>query len=266
MSDLERLRKAREGRARHREILDRLEKRHEGYLSTLQEPFGAISKADTAYKNKKKMLAKYRPEGSDDEQWTEYDEQLEGYRKKPVGELAKEWQTPLSGVAEKTLKSTFGAPTKGEKGKKKASGAKTGTSKASVSSYDQAAAEWAESLGGQAMYGSGDGNNCLIFAIGFALGVPVPPSQARAIRQSLGDWNLMGVDQRGFLPAYHRVVEAIAQHLLSGEQLDPEKAPPVQITIDSAVTGIAPVVIGQGGGRDVRVFHDGVHFWWLKRG
>ncbi|MFL5382000.1 MAG: DUF4157 domain-containing protein [Longimicrobiaceae bacterium] len=269
-SDVERPPAPGKGLARHQAILDRLEKRHQQFLPRLQKPFEVIVKADTAYKGKKKLLAQYRPEGSDDEQWNEYNEKLEGYLERPVGELVKKWQPPLSKVGKKKLEETFGAPEKGEKRKKKArgkaSGAKKGGSKDSGSSHDRAAAEWAARLGGKAMYGSSDGNNCLIFAIGFALGKPVPRSQASAIRQSLGDWNLMGVDQRGFLPAYHRVVEAIAQHLLSGEQLDPENAPPVQITIDSALTGIAPVVIGQGGGRDVRVFHDGVHFWWLKRG
>ena len=126
--------------------------------------------------------------------------------------------------------------------------------------------EWAEREGGEAMYGSGNQNNCLIFAIAYGLGVELSNADAAAVRRALVEHDLMGVGLEGFLPGYGRVADTIAELVLGmDESREGENAPNVRITIESALEDVDDVVTGEGGGVDVNLFHDGVHFWWLKR-
>ena len=161
------------------------------------------------------------------------------------------------------MASAFGT-TKGKAPKR--SKRKAPTARGEGFSRLDAVEEWAEREGGEAMYGSGNQNNCLIFAIAYGLGVELSNADAAAVRRALVEHDLMGVGLEGFLPGYGRVADTIAELVLGmDESREGENAPNVRITIESALEDVDDVVTGEGGGVDVNLFHDGVHFWWLKR-
>jgi hypothetical protein len=122
---------------------------------------------------------------------------------------------------------------------------------------------WARSLGGEPAYGSGNLNNCLIYAVGLAMHTPVSEALANNIRRALVEADLMGVDQRSPLPAYGRVVSLIMQQLMARAYDEGGALPTVKVRIDTAVKGMQSVETGEG--PVVHVFHDGNHFWTLRK-
>ena len=123
--------------------------------------------------------------------------------------------------------------------------------------------EWARKLGGAANYGSGRLNNCLIYAIANVMGVAIPDHLAEQIRDALVGANLMGVGLRDFLPAYDRVVDIIMQHLMSQQLTSGQAVQQVTVHIDTIKRGVKTVTVGNG--PPVHIFHDGAHFWALRK-
>jgi hypothetical protein len=162
--------------------------------------------------------------------------------------------------------STAAPATSPQKPKAKASKAKAKAParKAKAGGQPLTMAAWAALYGGTPQYGQSDGNNCLIYAIAFAARFDISDDRVAEIRASLADADFAGVDVSGFLPAYGRVIDRIAQHVLA-EMLGNQAVPQLTIQIDSALEGIRRVVEGNGGTR-IYIFHDGVHYWWLKTG
>ena len=121
--------------------------------------------------------------------------------------------------------------------------------------------QWAARYGGKAEYGRNDHNDCLIYAIAFALGLHnITDGEVVAVRKALVVSEHMGVDARGFLPGYGRVISHVAQLLLAMREIHEG----VTIHLESAIQGVAPVTEGNGP-IQIFLFHDGVHFWWLRK-
>jgi len=148
-----------------------------------------------------------------------------------------------------------------------ARGRKAASSRATARKSRQARVqELAEQYGGTAEYGSSDGNNCLIFAIGNALGHDVSEHLASRIRRSLVAGDHIGVTADGFLPGTTRVVNLITQLVLAQLFDQGQPHPPVTVHLVTVIPDIAEVTVGGDAPGDAHayVIHDGIHFWWVK--
>lgn len=273
---------AKESLDKHVRIRESLDKKQKFLFERLVTPFDTIDRAMTLYRQKQRKLAIYEPETPNQgnrigwteaqrNKWDEYHQELKRYRRTKIGDLVNELQPPMKGVGDETLKKTLGKPRDAEANSLKKNN--RSASKAGATPFRlpwEAASTWATNLGGEAMYGSSEGNNCLIYAIASSLDVSLQPAKAAAIRRVLIKSGLP-VDETGFLPGYSRVIELIAQLVLAEKLGRDGYVPQIHITLESAA-GFNPVIVGQvrtrGGSMSikyVRIFHDGVHFWYLKR-
>jgi hypothetical protein len=248
----ERLRKAEASKQKHEKMLDKLEARHKRIFDVAKDKFDETSTLYKNYTAKKKLLEKLpAKEGSkisaDDETLKHYKRALNASATLiPIKELRKDKKSFLSGVGEKKLEGAIGSSRK---------------------SRAEARNEWAAQYGGVAQYGNSNGNNCLIYAIAYAIGYNIPLDTVTAIREALVRSNLVGVNANGFLPGYPWVIDPIAQHVLGELLAMGRQIEDVSIRIDSVLPGIQPVLAGStnANAKKVHIFHDSVHYWWLKK-
>jgi hypothetical protein len=242
-------RRAQASLEKHRDLLVKLERKYGGMVKAYAKTFKKISSTISYINMKTKMLQSLEPKGEEEELLKQrYIEALEEFL---VAERSGESASrPFEGVGVSTFKSRLEGASKPKKSRK------------------ERLKELAKEYGGTLEYGSGDGNNCLIFAIASAVGHNISAKDATRIRGALYAGNYAGVDRGGYLPATTRVVDIITQFVLAELRKSEEDLPDVTVHILTVIPDIAPVVVGNNDEDDAQayVIHDGGHYWWLKRG
>ncbi|MBE7383837.1 MAG: DUF4157 domain-containing protein [Leptolyngbya sp. SIO1E4] len=264
------LRRAAKRLRKHKRLLARLEKRHSKQFPKLGIKFKAIRKQKQNYEKKQALLNKLRPKYSNNPIFKRYDQEVAAYgRKIPVKDLRDRSEDLLFRIGEATLKKILEEEKNSVKSPKKRKREETSIKsprkrrkKPVPKKQKNPVQQWADSHDGIAMYGQSDGNNCLIYAIAYAVGYNIPHTIVKRIRASLIRARI--ANKGGFLPAYGRSVELIAQHIYARLMGMGRRIPALRIQIDTVLRGIAPVIAGRGD-QTVYIFHDGLHFWWLKQ-
>ena len=244
-----RLLRAKKSRDKHQRILARLDDRHGELKRRFHPPFRRIRKQKEKYDEKSQLIKKLVPKTQEEKGIKrKYEDHVESYYTEIPGGKRKKSSGPLPDIGETTLKNAM-------KGKQQR------LIKHRITPQDVAE----RNGGGTLEYGNSDGNNCLIFAIGYALtGSPIPPALANQIRQNILQGNHAGVNADGYLPGYQRVINHIMQLILGQMAVQGIATHPITVVVDTILPGIAPVVVGNGATRVV-IIHDGNHYWWLRQ-